>query len=244
MLAPSSALGSTDPTRVNLVNFVAHYLHEVADVRDVSYWEGRVRRLLARPVDEGPAVLLFFDGLNQLPSHDWLGLLQQLEDIPFHQRAVTLISARTTFFDDRLDKLRRLIAPPHRIGVGNYDEAPGGEFDQKLALAGFSRDDLPDHLVRHAVVPRMFDLIVRLRSELGGVREVTVHRLLWAYGASTIPASSGRRIQRKRVAVLSAGLGERVQRRAVSPDASASRELERFGNIDAGSCLSSGFRHR
>ena len=190
VLAPSSALGSTDPTRVDLVNFVAHYLHEVTDVRDVSYWEGRVRRLLARPVDEGPALLLFFDGLNQLPSHDWLGLLQQLEDIPFHQRVVTLISTRTTFFDDRLDKLRRLIAPPHRIGVGNYDEAPGGEFDQKLALAGFSRDDLPDHLVRHAVVPRMFDLIVRLRTELGGVREVTVHRLLWAYGASTIPASS------------------------------------------------------
>jgi len=128
--------------------------------------------------------------LNQLPSHDWLGLLQQLEDIPFHQRTVTLISTRTTFFDDRLDKLRRLIAPLHRIDVGNYDEAPGGEFDQKLSLAGFSRDDLPDHLARHAVVPRMFDLIVRLRSELGGVREVTVHRLLWACGASTIHASS------------------------------------------------------
>ena len=190
VLAPSSALGSTDPTRVDLVNFVAHYLHEVVEVRDVSYWEGRVRRLLARPVHEGPALLLFFDGLNQLPSHDWLGLLLQLQDIPFHQRAVTLISTRTTFFDDRLDKLRRLIAPPHRIDVGNYDEAPGGEFDQKLALAGFSRNDLPAHLVRHAVVPRMFDLIVRLRSELGGVREVTVHRLLWAYGASTIPASS------------------------------------------------------
>lgn len=190
VLAPSSALGSTGPTHVDLVNFVAQYLHEVADVRDVSYWEGRVRRLLARPVDEGPGLLLFFDGLNQLPSHDWLGLLQQVEDPTFHQRAVTLISTRTTFFDDRLDKLRGLIAPPHRIDVGNYDEAPGGEFDQKLALAGFSRDDLPDHLVRHAVVPRLFDLIVRLRSELGGVREVTVHRLLWAYGASTVSASS------------------------------------------------------
>ena len=165
-------------------------MHEVTDVRDVSYWEGRVRRLLARPSDEGPGLLLFFDGLNQLPSHDWLGLLQQLQDIPFHQRAVTLISARTTFFDDRLDKLRRLIAPPHRIVVGNYDEAPGGEFDRKIALAGLSRNDLPHHLVPHAVVPRMFDLIVRLRSELGGIREVTVHRLLWAYGASTIPASS------------------------------------------------------
>ena len=190
VLAPSSALGSTNPTRDGLVNFVAHYLREVAEVRDVSYWEGRVRRLLERPVDEGPALLLFFDGLNQLPSYHWLGLLQQLEDRPFHRRAVTLISARTTFFDDQLDRLRRLIAPPDRVDVGNYDEAPGSEFDRKLDLAGFSRNDLPDHLVRHAVVPRMFDLIVRLRSELGGVGEVTVHRLLWAYGASTIPASS------------------------------------------------------
>ena len=190
VLAPSSALGSTDPTHIGLIDFVAHYLHEVAEVRNVSYWEGRVRRLLARPVDEGLALLLFFDGLNQLQSHDWLGLLRQLEDIPFHQRAATLISTRTTFFDDRLDKLRRLITPSHRIDVDNYDETPGSEFDQKLALAGFSRNDLPDHLVRHAVVPRMFDLIVQLRSELGGVREVTVHRLLWAYGASTIPASS------------------------------------------------------
>lgn len=190
VLAPSSALGSTDPTRDGVINFVAHYLREVAEVRDVSYWEGRVRRLLERPVDEGPALLLFFDGLNQLPSHDWLGVLQQLEDRPFHRRAVTLISTRTTFFDDHLDRLRRLIAPPDRIDVGNYDEAPGSEFDRKLALAGFSRNDLPDHLIRHAVVPRMFDLIVRLRSELGSVREVTVHRLLWAYGASTIPASS------------------------------------------------------
>ena len=190
VLAPSSALGSTDPTRDGLINFVARYLHEVAEIRDDSYWEGRVRKLLKRPVDEGLALLLFFDGLNQLPSHDWLALLQQLEDRPFHRRAVTLISTRTTFFEDRLDKPRRLIARPDRIDIGNYDEAPGGEFDRKLVLAGLSRDDLPDHLVRRAVVPRMFDLIVRLRFELGDVREVTVHRLLWAYGASSIPASS------------------------------------------------------
>ena len=38
--------------------------------------------------------------------------------------------------------------------------------------------------------PCLFDLIVRLRSELGGVGDITVHRLLWAYGASAIQASS------------------------------------------------------
>ena len=192
VLAPSSALGSTgtDTAHVALVNFIARYLHDISEVRDVSYWELRVRRFLARPADEGPGFLLFFDGVNQLPSRDWIGVLQQLEDDPFHQRALTLISARTTFFDERLDKLRRLIAPPRRIEVGNYDLTAGGEFDRKLELAGLSREDLPDHLIRHAAVPRMFDLITRLRSELGSVQDVTVHRLLWAYGASAIQASS------------------------------------------------------
>ena len=196
VLAPSSALGSTDPTRDGLINFVARYLREVAEVRDVSYWEGRVRRLLERPVDEGQALLLFFDGLNQLRSYDWLGLLQQLEDRPFHRRAVTLISARTTFFDDQLDRLRRLIAPPDRVDVGSYDEAPSGEFDQKLALAGFSRDDLPDHLSRHAVVPRMFDLIVRTKVRTG--RCSRGYRPSPSLGLRGVhhPRFVGRRIQR------------------------------------------------
>ena len=190
LLAPSSALGNTHPTHPDLVSFIARALYEISEVRDVSFWERRVLRLLARPADEGPTFLLFFDGLNQHPSCDWIGILQQLEDDPFHQRAQTLISTRMTFFDDRLDGLRRLIAPPCRVDIGNYDLTPGGEFDQKLALADLSRKDLPDDLMRYAAVPRMFDLIVHLKSELGGVQEVTVHRLLWAYGASAIPASS------------------------------------------------------
>ena len=190
VLAPSSTLGNTHPTRSDLVSFIARYLHQISGVRDVSYWENRVPRVLARPADEGPAFLLFFDGLNQHPSRDWAGILHQLQDNPFHQRARTLISARTTFFEDRLHGLQSLIASPHRIDVGNYDLTTGGEFDLKLELSGLSRDDLPDHLIRHAAVPRMFDLIVRLRSKLGDVGEVTVHRLLWEYGASAIQVSS------------------------------------------------------
>ena len=192
VLAPSSALGSTgtDTTSVELINFIARYLHDVSEVRDVPHWEKRVRRLLGRPADHGPVFLIFFDGLNQLPSHDWTSVLQQLEDDPFYQCARTLISTRTTFFEDRLHQLQSLIASPHRIAVENYDLNPGGEFDRKLALAGLSRDDLSDHLVHHAAVPRMFDLIIQLRSQLGDVGDVTVHRLLWAYGASAVQASS------------------------------------------------------
>ena len=190
---PPSALGGTgtDTTWVELVNFIARYLHDVSEVRDVlSLGEERVRRLLGRPVAHGPVFFIFFDGLNQLPSHDWISVLQQLEDDPFHERARTLISTRTTFFEDRLHRLQRLIASPHRITVSNYDLHPRGELDRKLELAGLSLDDLPVHLIHHAAVPRMFDLIIQLRSQLGDVGEVTVHRLLWAYGASAIQASS------------------------------------------------------
>ena len=161
VLAPSSALGRGHPADSDPVYFIARYLNEISGVRDVAYWEHRVRRLLARPADEGPVFFLFFDGLNQHPSRDWAGTLQQLEDDPFHQRARTLLSTRTSFFGDRLNGLQGLIATPHRIDVGNYDLTPGGEFDQKLAmtrpgrdrltgLAGLARDDLSDHLIRHA----------------------------------------------------------------------------------------------
>ena len=190
VLAPSSALGSAHPEEGNPTNVIARYLHEVSGVRDVSYWEERVARLLSRPVEEGSVFFLFFDGLNQQPSRDWTGPLEQLEDAPFHQRTRTLVSARTTFFEERLHGLRRLIASPCRIDIGSYDLAPGGEFDRKLALAGVTRGDLSDHLIRHAAVPRMFDLIVRLRSDLGSVADIAVHRLLWAYGASAIQDSS------------------------------------------------------
>ena len=190
VLAPSSALGNADSAGNEPLYLIARYLHDISEVRDVSYWEQRVRRLLTRPAHEGPVFLLFFDGLNQLPSRDWPDILHQLEDAPFHQRVQTLISTRTTFFEDRLHRLGDLIASPYRIDVGNYDLTPGGELDLKLECVGLSRNDLPEHLLRHAAIPRMFDLIVRLRSELGDVGEVTVHRLLWAYGAFTIQDSS------------------------------------------------------
>ena len=190
VLASSSALGRGTHSDNDPAHIIGGYLREISGVRDVAYWEQRARRLLARPTDEGPVFLLFFDGLNQHPSRDWVGTLEQLEDEPFHRRARTLISTRTSFFEDRLHGLRGLIESPCRIDVGTYDVTPGGEFDLKLELAGLTRDDLPDHLVHLAVVPRMFDLIVCLRSELGDVGEVTVHRLLWAYGASAIQVSS------------------------------------------------------
>ena len=191
IIVPSSSIGDRISSQSDLVNFLARCLHDLTDVRTTLFWEQRVRQLLKRPTEHGPVFLLLLDGLNQRSSCDWVGIFQQLQGDPFHQRLSTLISARTSYFEERLNGLRALFSQPQRIAISGYDLSPGGAFDQKLEMAGLSRDDLPDNLIEHAVVPRLFDLVVRLRDKLGSVREVTVHRLLWEYGASAISTSTG-----------------------------------------------------
>ena len=190
VLAPLSSIGDGIRDRTDLVRFLARYLHDLTAVRTQEFWEIRVHRLLKRPPEEGGVFVLFLDGLNQLSSCDWSKVFQQLQGDPFHQRVRTLMSARTNFFDERLNCLGTLATAPHRIDMGGYDLSPGGAFDQKLALSGLKRQDLPDHLITHAAVPRLFDLVVRLKDAFGNAKEVTIHRLLWAYGASTIVTST------------------------------------------------------
>ena len=190
ILAPASAIGAGIANRGDLINFLARDLHNVLAVRDIAFWQQRIRRFLERPVHDGPSFLIFFDGLNQLASVDWMRIFRLLEDDWFHQRTLALISARTSFFDARLQGLRPLHSKPYRVNVGGYELTPGGAFDQKLAMANLSRDDFSSQLLEHAAIPRLFDLIVQLREQLGGVSEITIHRLLWAYGASTIAIST------------------------------------------------------
>ena len=221
VLAPSSAIGSAEPARTDPLNFIARYLHEVSQVRDVSYWEQQVRRLLTRPANEGPVFLLFFDGLNQLPSRDWIGIFHQLEHKPFHQRTLTLISTRTTFFDERLDRLRRLLVAPHRINIGKYDVAAGGEFDQKLERAGLSRDHIPDHLIGHAVVSAHVrshrPSEIRTRQRSGGHRPSPPLGIRGIHHPSFIFWS----IQRKGVAAFPVATRNGTQGRKPSFNASA-----------------------
>lgn len=190
VMAPSSAIGDRISSQSDLIGFIAYCLHEILPVRDITFWEQRVRRLLKRPTKEGPAFILFFDGLNQRATFDWLGVFKQLQIDPFHQRVLTLMTVRTSFFDIRLNGCRTLVDKPQRIEVGNYDLTPGGTFDQKLSLAGLSRENFPAHLINLATVPRWFNLVIQLKDTLGDISEVTVHRLLWAYGASAIFTST------------------------------------------------------
>ena len=192
IVVPSSSIVGPITGRSDTVALIARHLRDLDhDVeRDEAYWEGRLQRLLHRSKKDGPVLLLYIDGLNQQPSYDWLSLLNSLQGDPFYRRTHVLASARESFVSDRLGNLRGSLSKPAIVGVECYDTAPGGEFDQRLAAEGLSREEIPETLVDLAKVPRLFDLVIQLKDQLGGVEGVTIHRLLWEYGASSITESA------------------------------------------------------
>ncbi len=185
--APSSSIPKEISGRTGTIEFIARCLRDLADdsVRDQRFWERRVTRVLEQSSDQGPALVLFFDGLNERPSDRWGALFDLLQDEPFHSRVRVIASARDSFVDGRMDSLRGQAWEAMRVEVGAYGDEPGGEFDQKLRAGGLTHGDLPDGVVDLARVPRLFDMVVALRDRLGGVERVTVHRLFWEYGDSS-----------------------------------------------------------
>ena len=192
VLAPATALGTPIQGRSALVAFIARCLRDLDDrsERGEEFWKARVERLLRRPIEEGPVLMLFFDGLNEEPSYPWAWLMNQLQDEPFYRRVRVVASARKSFVEDRLSDLREWVGKPTRIEVGPYDDTQGGEFDRRLGAAGLTRDELPGPLFELARIPRLFELVIGLRDRLGGVDAVTVHRLFWEYGATAIPTNT------------------------------------------------------
>ena len=74
LMMPSSAvaaIGNVSETTVK--QLLADSLHGMSGgIRDREHWFRRLDRLLERPTDEGPILTVFFDGLNQEPSVQWL----------------------------------------------------------------------------------------------------------------------------------------------------------------------------
>lgn len=192
VLVPSTAAAAfVDTTATGIKRFLGARLCEIAGSRDPLHWTGRLERLLRRPTDEGPVLTLILDGMNQEPGAPWLAILKGLQGPEFEGRVRTVAITRNLHFTERLGHLRPLVVPPHKIEIGPYDTAPGGELDQRLSLEGLTRADLHPDLVELARTPRLFNLVVRHRERLVDGGQVTVHRLLWEYGRDTLGVREG-----------------------------------------------------
>lgn len=190
---PSSAAAElSNPSDTAVKRFLADRLYELASVRDRDHWLRRLDNLLKRPLEEGPVLTLFFDGLNQEPSVSWLILLKVLQGERFAGRIRIIVSTRTHHYQMKLGFLRSLIIPAVAVTVEPYDMSPGGELDQMLAFESLTRGDLHPDLLELARTPRLFRLVVLLRERLVDERQVTIHRLLWEYGRDSLGTRAGR----------------------------------------------------
>jgi len=191
LVVPSSTAVELDSTSSHEVAaFIARRLHEITGVRDERHWNARLERLLTRPLQEGPVLLICLDGMNQEPTVPWLKLIRMLQDDPFNGRVRVLMSTRNHHFTEKLGSLRGLLEAPIVATVDVYEASPGGELDKMLAFEGLTQSDLPPDLLDIARTPRLFDLLVRFREQLSDVGQVTLHRLLWEYGRDTLQSRS------------------------------------------------------
>lgn len=148
-------------------------------VHSLDHWFMRVERLLKRPPEEGPVFLIYIDGLNQASAVPWLSCLKALQAPPFEGLVKVMVSNRPMHFREKLHELRGLVVPSVVIPVGDYSEA---ELQQKLGLEGLVSVALSPSMCALARRPRLFDLVIRLRSSLASPGELTPDRLLWEYG--------------------------------------------------------------
>lgn len=193
MVISSNAMsGFGEVSEGALKRLLAQQLLEMTQSRDLEHWLRRIDRILQQPVTEGPVFVVFFDGINQEPSVNWPLLLSQLQSEPFSGRVRVLLSTRKHYFEHNLSKLRQLVVSPLRINVDLYDDAPGGELDQRLAGEGLVRSDLHEDLIPLARTPRLFNLVVKFKERLVDGGQVTVHRLLWEYGRDSFGERAGK----------------------------------------------------
>ena len=189
----SSAAGITSISETRLKEFLAECLREIAGgIKNSEHWFNRLSRLLKRPIEEGPALIVFFDGLNQEPSINWSQLLKVLQGETFAGRLHVIVSTRKHYFENKLSKLQGLIPKSTLINVDLFNMEPGGELDSMLELEDLKRTDLRPDVIQMARNPRLFNLVVNLRDKLVGPNQITIHRLLWEYGRDSFGVRAGK----------------------------------------------------
>ncbi|MBN9987126.1 hypothetical protein [Rhizobium laguerreae] len=192
VIASSAAAALTSISETSIKRFLADRLFELTGQRNLEHWLQRLQRLFDRPVEEGPALTVFFDGLNQEPSVQWLALMKMLQIRAFEGKVRVIASTRIHHFISDLSNLKGLVVPPSVVEIGTYGPDEGGELDRMLKFEKVRRSELHPDLIDLAVNPRLFSLVVRFREKFVEAGQITVHRLLWEYGRDSFGTRAGR----------------------------------------------------
>lgn len=188
----SFAAGISDVSDPDVCQLLAHQLHRQNQLRDVHYWTERVKRTLQRPTSEGPAFLLFLDGLNERRNVRWSKCIQMLQGPEMKGRICLVVSTRPDYFRNDLKDGRVYFPRMASVEVNPFGITAGGELDQLLAMHGLSRVEFGVGLVEICSNPRMFSLALRLRSSLRNAPEITIQRILWEYGRDQLSNQNNR----------------------------------------------------
>jgi hypothetical protein len=191
LVIPASAFaGLKAPSESGLLEFLAQAVTEVTRAQDTSFWRQRLTRMLSAESKE-PMLLLLIDGANQEPSLPWPRVVQVLRGGVFRSQVRIILTTQSNYLEQRLHDIHR-IPGITRVGVEPYDASPGGELDQLLAHHGRTLASLNAELLPLARIPRLFPLVMKLSANAQLEGDVTLPRLLWAYGRDELGLRTGR----------------------------------------------------
>ncbi|MFZ6760398.1 hypothetical protein ACO0K9_24610 [Undibacterium sp. Ji50W] len=176
----STFLSHKDFSETGVRDLLAQSLRSLAGSHHgTEYWRRRVDRILARPVDDGVAVLLLVDGINQRPTVSWETLGQALQADSLAGKVRILFTTRRHYFETSMRHFAGLKFQATQVPVGTYSSA---ELDELLRMNGMSKSEIPVALLNLASTPRLFPLIVRLKNSDALRADATVLRLMFEYG--------------------------------------------------------------
>ncbi|MNS05457.1 hypothetical protein D3C72_368570 [compost metagenome] len=168
LFVPARNIDSTDPIDIISKATCKHF-----GQRSAPFWEGRIRRWVGTPSEEGPRIVLILDGINEQASFRWRELLEVLSAEPFRESVAVILTCRKAFWNRTLQG--RAQVPIHHIEVPHFDDR---ELEEALAYYSLTKADfLPQiHDLLHR--PRYLDLVVRHGKAAGKYDDFTLDRLI------------------------------------------------------------------
>lgn len=163
-------------TQNDALTLLASSLAVQTELRDVTFWQRRLRQWLTRsPSTETPLLLLMLDGVDERQSASWDQLFASIAAPEWAGRLAIIATCRPQFWADGVAPFLPRQLTPTPINVPQFDDA-------ELATAWGSRyptlADMPDAVRNFIRTPRILRLARDHVARLIESGDLTVERLL------------------------------------------------------------------